>query len=262
MNSAPGLETIIDGKKYLYFAGTGYFQLQSHPEIKKAATQAIEKYGISSATSRAITGTTPLLLDVEKTAAHYFGTDDAAYLPSGYLSNIAGIAALNQLNKFDVIFIDQASHYCNLEAAYSINKPVFRFKSMDSVDLTQCIESNLKNNQKPLIVTDGMFPIWAKTAPLPDYLKLAEQYNGVIWIDDAHPVGIIGDNGRGTYDYYNLKSDRLYFGATLSKAFGAYGGIVPGNAEFIHAVKTGSVMTGSSMGKCTTLEKRIKHAGN
>lgn len=246
MESAPGTEAIIDGEKYLYFAGTGYYQLQSHPEVISAAQRAIGKYGMGSATSRAITGTTPLLLELESMAAKYFDTEDAAYLPSGYLTNIAGLQALDKLRKFDVIFIDEASHYCVMEAASVINKPIFTFKNRDVDELNRKIKAHLKPEQKPLIATDGMFPIWAHIAPIPEYLKIAEQYNGIIWIDDAHPVGIIGEKGRGTYDYFNLKSERLYMGATLSKAFGAYGGIIPGNAEFIHAIKTGNVMTGSS----------------
>ena len=246
MKSALGIETQIDNEKYLYFAGVGYYHLQSDKEVTQAAISAIEKYGMGSATTRAITGTTPLLLDVEKVAAEYFGTEDAAYLPSGYLSNIAGIEALNKLKKFDVIFIDEDSHYCNIEAAYTVNKPVFTFKNRDVNNLKQSLLKNLNPGFKPLIATDGMFPIWAKLAPVSEYLEIANKYNGVVWIDDAHPVGIIGDKGRGTYDYFKLLSERLYMGATLSKAFGAYGGIIPGNAEFIHAVKTGSVITGSS----------------
>ena len=246
MESAPGVETIIDGNKYLYFAGTGYYQLQSHPEVVETAQKAIAKYGMGSATSRAITGTTPLLLELETLVSRYFNTEDAVYLPSGYLSNIAGLQALDKMGKFDVLFVDEASHYCLIEAAKIISKPTITFKNRNPEDLQFSLNSNLKPGQKPAILSDGMFPIWAKIAPIPEYLALAEQYNGIVWIDDAHPVGILGNNGRGTYDYFNIKSDRLYMGATLSKAFGAYGGIITGDSEFIYAVKTGNVVTGSS----------------
>ena len=246
MDSAVGTETIIDGKKFLYFAGTGYFQLNSHPELIKSATEATLKYGIGSATSRAITGTTPLLLEIEKKLADFFGTEDAAYLPSGYLSNIAGIAALNNMNLFDVIFIDEGSHYCNIEGANVVGKPVFKFKTRDVDDLRLKLKHSLKNDERPIIVSDGLFPIWAKLAPAEDYLKIAEQHNGIVWIDDAHGVGILGENGRGTYEHLGLNSNRLYMGATLSKAFGAYGGFILGNNEFINQIKSGNVITGSS----------------
>jgi 7-keto-8-aminopelargonate synthetase-like enzyme len=246
MDSAAGTETSINGKKYLYFAGTGYFQLNAHSELIQAATDATLKFGIGSSTSRAITGTTPLLLEIEKNAAAFFDTEDAAYLPSGYLSNIAGLKALNEMNAFDVLFIDEGSHYCNIEAAEMIGKPLIKFINRNVDDLKLKLSKTLKANERPLIASDGLFPIWAKPAPLNDYLELVEKYNGLVWIDDAHGVGILGQNRSGSDERLGLKSDRLFMGATLSKAFGAYGGIIPGKADFIQQIRTGSVMTGSS----------------
>ena len=246
MNSAAGTKTIINGMEYLYFAGTGYYQLNAHPELIKAAGEATLKHGISAATSRAITGTTPLILEIEKKVAEYYDTEDAAYLPSGYLSNIAGLEALDKMNAFDLIFIDEGSHYCNIEGAKVVGKPVIPFKHRNVEDLKLKLSNNLKSTKKPLIVSDGLFPVWGKLAPVDSYLELAEQYDGLLWIDDAHGVGILGQNGRGSYEHFGLKSDRLFMGATLSKAFGAYGGIIPGNADFIKHVRSGSVMHGST----------------
>lgn len=246
IESSTGAETVINGKKYLYFAGTGYYQLNNHPELIKAANEATTKYGIATATSRAITGTSPLLVEIEKKAAHFFGTDDAAYLPSGYLTNIAGLKALSNLGAYDVIFLDEGSHYSLAEGAMTVYKPIVYFKNRDADDLKAKLKQHLNRKQRPLVATDGLFPIKGKTAPLDEYLDLADKYNGVIWIDDAHGVGILGKNGRGTYEHLGLESPRLFMGATLSKAFGAYGGIIPGNASFIKQIKTGSVITGSS----------------
>ncbi|MEA1876843.1 MAG: pyridoxal phosphate-dependent aminotransferase family protein [Bacteroidota bacterium] len=246
IDSAAGTQTRINGENYLYFAGTGYFQLNSHPELIKAASEATLKFGIASATSRAISGTTPLLLEIEKKTAEFFDTEDAAYLPSGYLSNIAGLKALSDMDLFDVIFIDEESHYCLTEGAMTVGLPIVSVKNRSIDDLKIKLEQTLKPGQRPLIASDGLFPVWAKSAPLNAYLKLADQYNGVIWIDDAHAVGILGKNGRGSYEHAGLKSHRLYMGATLSKAFGAYGGIIPGNTDFISRIKSGSVMTGSN----------------
>ena len=246
MESAPEAETIINGRKYLYFGGVGYYQLQSHPEIIRAAVDATLKFGIHSATSRSITGMTQLHFDVERKAAEFFGCDDAAYLPSGYLSNIAGIQALNAMKAFDVIFIDETAHYCNLDGAYSVNKPVFKFKNNDPAELDRQIREHLGAAEKPLIVTDGIFSVYGIIAMIPEFLKIAEEYNGLIWIDDAHASGVSGPQGRGTYDFFNLKSDRLFFGSTLSKAFGGFGGIVPGNTEFIRNIRRGNTINGGS----------------
>ena len=246
MESKVGTKTKLNGKEYLYFAGTGYFQLQSNPEMIQAAVEATQKFGIGSATSRTISGTTPLLLQLEEKIADFFGMEDAAYLPSGYLSNIAGFQALEKLNVFNIIFIDESSHYSNIGGALITGKKVVKFKHRDVDDLREKIRTHLKNMEKPLIVSDGLFPIWAELAPVEAYLKIAEEFDGAVWVDDSHAVGILGENGRGIYEYFHLDSDRLFMGGTLSKAFGAYGGFVTGNTAFIREVKTGHVMTGSS----------------
>lgn len=246
MGSKTGTIANINGKDYLYFAGAAYFQLQSHPEVIKAAIDATLKYGIASGTSRAITGTTHLLLKLEQNIAEYFGTDDAVYLPSGYLSNIAGFQALEKSGIYDLIFIDESSHYCNAEGALISGKQVIKFKHRDINDLRKKIKESIKNDEKPLIASDGLFPIWANLAPVDEYLKIAEEFNGAVWIDDSHSVGILGENGRGIFEYFGLDSERLFMGATLSKAFGAYGGFVTGNSKFIKHVKSGNVLTGSS----------------
>jgi len=246
MESKVGTTTRLNGKDYLYFAGTGYFQLQSNPDMIQAAVDATLQFGIGSATSRTISGTTPLLLQLEKKIADFFGTEDAAYLPSGYLSNMAGFQALEKSNVFDIIFIDELSHYSNIGGAMMTDKQVVEFKHRDPDDLRDKIKTHLKKDEKPLIISDGLFPIWAELAPVDDYLKIAEEFNGTVWVDDSHSVGILGENGRGVFEYFHISSERLYMGGTLSKAFGAYGGFVTGKTAFIHNIKSGHIMTGSS----------------
>lgn len=238
--------TTLNGKNYLYFAGTSYYQLHAHSEIIASAVEATRQWGIGAATSRTINGTTPLLLKLEKKIADFFETEDAAYLPSGYLSNLAGIQALEQLQIFDRIFIDEKAHYSNLAGARGTGKKVIQFSHLDADNLEKKIKKHLKKGEKPLIVSDGLFPIMAEVPPVPAYLKIAEAYDGAIWIDDAHGAGILGEHGRGLYEYFNLSSDRLYSGGTLSKAFGAYGGFIIGDNRFIHTVKSGEVMTGTN----------------
>ncbi len=246
MESAPEPETVINGKKYLYFGGVGYYQLHNHPEVIRAAVEAILKFGINSATSISMTGMTRLHFDVERKAAEFFGCEDAVYLPSGYLTNIAGIQALDDMGVFDAIFIDETAHYCNKDGAYSVNKPVFKYANNDIGDLRLQVKHHLKPHERPLIVTDGIFSSYGEIAQIPELLNVAVEYNGVVWIDDAHASGIIGPNGRGTCDYFNLDSDRLFSGSTLSKAFGGFGGIIAGKKEFIRHVRCGNVLKGGS----------------
>jgi len=246
MESRPGTTVILDGQKYLYFAGTSYFQLHSHPDLVKSAVDATHKYGMGSATTRHGSGTTPLLKKVEDKLASYFNAEDAVYLPSGYLSSLAGLNALNELGYFDVIFLDEGSHYSLSQGATATGRPVVPFRNGDLYDLESKITAQLSKGQRPLIATDGLFPVIASLAPIVEYQDLAQKYQGVVWVDDAHGVGILGAHGRGSCEALGARSHRIFLGATLSKAFGSYGGTILGPREFIKQVRSGSVMTGSS----------------
>jgi len=246
MQSGPGPETVINGKRYLYFGGTGYFGLQTHPEMIKAAQNALAQFGMCSATSRNVFGTTPLYLEVEKTASRFFASEDSIYVASGYLVNIAGLQSLAGLKRFDAIFMDEGAHWSVSDFVHAVEKPVYVFAHGDAEDLRRKLKANLKAGQRPLVMSDGIFPTFGKVAPVPEYLKMVEPYDGCIWLDDCHAIGVLGANGRGTYEHYGLKSDRLYFGGTTSKAIGAHGGIIPGRTEFIQPIRLGHIVNGAN----------------
>lgn len=244
LESAPGAVATINGSECNYFGGTSYYELHKNPDVIDAAINALRKYGINSASSRTSYGTTPLILEIEKESAVFFDREDSVYLSSGFLTDMAAAEVLEKLNLFDRIFIDEISHYSNDYAAKLSSKPIHDFKHADAEDLRKKITELLLPGEKPLIVTDGIFPIFGNIAPINEYLRLAEQYDGIVWTDDAHAIGIIGDNGRGTFEHYGLRSDRLYFGGTMSKAMGGFGGIIPGSLEFIGEIKKGHVQSG------------------
>lgn len=149
MESRPGTEVILDGKKYLYFAGTSYFQLHTHPKVMKAAEDATHKFGIGSATTRAMSGTTPLLKKVEDKLSSYFNSEDAAYLPSGWLSSLAGMQALNELGLYDKIFLDEGSHYSLVDGAMATGRSVIRFQNRDLKDLEKLMIKHLAAKERP-----------------------------------------------------------------------------------------------------------------
>lgn len=126
MEGPAGTSVLLDGKMYLYFAGTSYFNLHGHPALIQSAEEALGKYGTGSATSRSHAGNTPVLLELERTAASFFGTEDAVYLPSGYLSNLAGLQGLALYHPFQRIYLDENAHYSLCDAAMSTGKPVHR----------------------------------------------------------------------------------------------------------------------------------------
>ena len=246
MESPPGPETVINGRSRLYFGGVSYYGLHGSPQLMKAGIDAWRRLGLGTATTRSGMGTAPIHLEVEDAAALFFGTEDAAYVASGYLSNTAGVQALHATGAFDAIFVDQHAHLCIDDAALSTGVPVHRFAHLDPSDLGAKLKQNLSPGQTPLVMSDGLFPTLGRIAPLPDYLEVLEPFGGLVWLDDAHPVGILGPNGRGTADHHGIDSDRVFSGGTLSKAFGGFGGIVPGPANHVGRVRSGPVMIGAS----------------
>jgi 8-amino-7-oxononanoate synthase len=246
MDSKLGIYTGLNHQDYLYFGGAGYYLLQSNQELIEASAKAMLEFGIGCATSRTLTGTTRLLEDLEQAISGFFGTDAAVYLPSGYLTNIAGFQALDKLKLFDIIFIDEFAHYCIYDGAMVAGKKIVPFEHCNTDDLIQKIKTHCQNQQKPLIASDGVFPIKADMPPLDKYLEIAKEFDGIVWIDDSHGVGVLGNNGQGTIEHFDLKSEKLYIGATLSKAFGAYGGFIVGDNTFIETIIDGNVAKGSS----------------
>jgi len=251
MQSPPGPYTLIDGRRYLYFAGTGYLGLQSHPDVIRAVGEAAEQYGIGSATSRRGFGNTPPVLEVERRAAEFFGTDEAFYFMSGYVAN--HILTLASRDAFDVVFLDEWSHYCVAEAAQLADKPVIRFRHADPEDLREKLRADLPPGGRPLVMTDGVFTGRGNVAPVAEYRAVLEDFpGGAICVDDAHGVGVLGSQGRGTYDAAGMfdrrvndeigTSDdtRLLLCGTLSKAVGGFGGIMPGSRAFIDRLKASS----------------------
>jgi 7-keto-8-aminopelargonate synthetase-like enzyme len=246
MESPPGPETVINGRRRLYFGGVSYYGLHGHPQLMKAGVDAWERLGLNTATTRSGMGTAPLHLEVEAAAARFFGTQDAAYVASGYLSNTAGIQVLHAIQAFDTIFVDQRAHPCVHDAALSIGVPVHHFAHLEPDDLGTQLRQNLSPGRKPLVMSDGLFPTLGRIAPLPDYLEVLEPFGGIVWLDDAHPVGILGPNGRGTADHFDVTSNQVFSGGTLSKAFGGFGGVVPGPADFVGRIRSGPVMVTAS----------------
>ena len=250
MQSPPGAKTTIDGRTYTYFAGTGYLGLQGHPEVIRAACEAVEKYGVGSATSRNRVGNTPPVLEVERLAAQLFGTDDAFYFASGYMSP-AVVLSLSR-GRFDAVLLDEMAHYSLEEAAFKLGCPVVRFAHC-SVD---AMETNLRemarSGRRVVVMTDGVFSVLGRLPPVADYWRLLADHPGsMLLVDDAHGYGVVGEHGRGVLEYAGLWGEELntrwpsdddarpalWTCGTLSKALGGFGGIVPAGSEAVSVLK-------------------------
>ncbi len=239
MQSAPGNRTVVNGCEIDYYGGTGYFGLQGQPELLKAACDAVKKYGICTATSRFGYGDNPVLLEVEERASAFFGKESALYLATGYLGNAILLQGLR--DRYDIIFVDEASHHSVFDGAHTAKKPIVDFAHLDADDLGKKVREHLKPSQRPLLICDGVFPVSGEISPIPDYISVLENFDhALICVDDAHATGVIGEQGRGTYDYFGLNGNRLFASYTLSKALGGYGGIIPGDKPFIDELRKSS----------------------
>jgi 8-amino-7-oxononanoate synthase len=238
MESPVGARTIFNGREYDYFAGTGYLGLQSHPAVVQAARQAVERYGLSTATSRGGYGEHPIYAELEREACAYFAAEKVIYFPTGYL----GCAILAQAtgSLFDHIFIDASAHYSLWDAAQATNRPITPFHHRNPEHLAECLRDELRPHQRPLILSDGVFPVSGAIAPLPDYLPLVKSYNGILYVDDAHGVGVLGENGRGVMEYFGIQEETCRSPATLAKALGGYGGLIYGKANWVDSIEQNS----------------------
>lgn len=245
MESAPGAKTIINGQEVDYFCGCSYYGLHGHPDLIKAACEAAKRYGIGSATSRSGYGNNPVLLKVEQMASNFFHTEAALYYVSGYLGNSILLQGLKE--QYDIIFADKDSHYSVMDGIALVNKPVIFFGHLDSEDLKKKLMQHLKPSQRPMLICDGIFPVSGEISPLPEYKVILEEFEGsLISVDDAHAIGVIGENGRGSFEYFGLKDENLYFSGTLSKALGGHGGVIPHRREFIRSLEKKSSVPFSS----------------
>lgn len=256
MQTPPGPLTVVDGRQYLYFAGTGYLGLQGHPAVINAACEAAKEYGTGSATSRtpAGYGNSPPIMRAEERAAELFGCDTAFYVPSGYLAPQVLLATL--LNTCDVVLLDEHCHYALCDAARILGERVATFGHRDPADLLEKLAIHAAGGRRPLVATDGVFAAAGSLAPLADYYEILRAYPGAaLLVDDAHGVGILGERGRGLLEYAGLFSrrvnacedepgeelgraaPRVYLCASLSKAIGGYGGIIPGTRKFVERLK-------------------------
>ncbi|WP_035614324.1 pyridoxal phosphate-dependent aminotransferase family protein [Haloferula sp. BvORR071] len=248
MESPPGPEVWIDGRLYRYFAGTSYYGLHGHPEVIAAGCEGFRKYGFHTATSRAGFGNSAPLLEVERRAAEYSGQEEGFYFSSGYAANHILVQAVEAAA---AIFLDEAAHFCVVEAAKIRGLPIHRFHARDPEDLRAKLHAHLPHGGVPLVMSDGLVAATGHLAPLDEYVKLlAEFAPAVLMVDDAHGLGVLGEGGRGSLEHLGLGDAvnggtpclgvNILCGRTLGKAMGGFGGIITGHRFFMEKLRHSS----------------------
>ena len=231
MSTAQGAWLIVDGKRELNFCSNNYLGLANHPQLIKAAKNAADNYGVGPGAVRTIAGTIDMHKELEQRLAKFKGVEAAITFQSGFCANLATIPAL--VGKEDVIFSDELNHASIIDGARLSRAKIIRFKHADAIDLDRQVKEHLGNYRRGLIVTDGVFSMDGDIAPLDKINEVAQKYDVMLMVDDAHGEGVLGRGGRGIVDHFNLHGKVDIEVGTMSKAFGVVGGCVAGNAEIV-----------------------------
>ncbi len=224
----------INGKKVLMFGSNSYLGLTNHPEIKKATIAAVNKYGSGCAGSRFLNGTLDIHIQLEEELADFVGKEAALVFSTGFQVNIGVIPAL--LSRNDYLILDELDHACILEASRLTFAKTLKYKHNDLVSLERILKSCEPDRVK-LIAADGIFSMDGDIVNLPGLVELAKKYNANIMMDDAHSLGVIGQNGRGTADHFGLTNDVDLIMGTFSKSLASIGGFIAANKTVIEFLK-------------------------
>lgn len=234
ISSAQEPEVIMDGKKVIMLGSNNYLGLTNHPYIKEKALEAIKKYGSGCAGSRFLNGTLDIHCQLEEKLANFVRKEKALVFSTGFQTNLGVISTL--VGKSDVVYIDKLNHASIIDGCRLSFGKVRKFKHNDIKDLEKLV---IEDGECPgkLIVVDGVFSMEGDIFDLPSLIPIAKKYNIRIMVDDAHGIGVLGKNGRGTAEYFNLEDDVDLIMGTFSKSLASVGGFIAGSKEVISWIK-------------------------
>ncbi|MEI6184629.1 MAG: aminotransferase class I/II-fold pyridoxal phosphate-dependent enzyme [Bacteroidota bacterium] len=227
-------EVVINGKKVLMFGSNSYLGLTNHPEIKKATIEAVNKYGSGCAGSRFLNGTLDIHIQLEEELAEFVGKEAAVVFSTGFQVNIGVIPAL--LSRNDYLILDELDHACILEASRLSFAKTLKYKHNNMESLEKVLQGCEPDRVK-LIASDGIFSMDGDIVNLPGIVELARKYNATIMMDDAHSLGVIGQNGSGTASHFGLTDDVDLIMGTFSKSLASIGGFIAANKTVIEFLK-------------------------
>lgn len=211
-------------KEMIMMGSNSYLGLTTHPKVVQAAVEALQEYGVGSGAASVLAGNYDIHKKLESKLANMVGCEDAFLFLSGYTANLGAIQAL--VRKNDLALVDRLAHASILDGCLFSSGNFRTFKHSNIDHLKSILEINHKNYGGKLILVDGVYSMEGDITPLPDIVNLAKEYGSRVMIDDAHGMGVIGNNGKGTVDHYNLQGQVDLVMGTLGKSFGCLGGFV------------------------------------
>ena len=226
---------IVDGKEVLILCSNNYLGLTTHPKLKEAAIQATRKYGVGSGAVRAISGTMDLHMELEKRLAKFKGSEASLTYPTGFQANSGLIPQL--VGDQDLIISDELNHGSIIDGVRLSRGERTVYKHNDMNDLVRVLneaEKHLPQYRRILIITDGVFSMDGDITHLDQVAKIGAEHGAMVYVDDAHGEGVLGEGGRGILSHFHLDHKRVHIEmGTFSKAYGTVGGHISGSEELV-----------------------------
>jgi glycine C-acetyltransferase len=221
----------FDGRKVINLASNNYLGLTTHPKLREAALEATRKYGVGSGAVRTIAGTMKIHMELEEKIARFKNVEACVVFQSGFAANAGTVSAV--LGKDDFIISDQLNHASIIDGARLSKAKILVFRHKDIGHAEEQLASVKHQPGRKLLISDGVFSMDGDIGPLPQLCDLAERCGAIMMVDDAHASGVLGRNGGGTIDHFNVHGRVDIQVGTLSKAVGALGGYVCGSRDLI-----------------------------
>jgi len=230
LDGTPESHTTYDHKSVVNLSSNNYLGLTTHPKLKQAALDAVEKFGVGSGAVRTISGTMEMHMALERRLATFKHVESVVVFQSGFAANAGTVAAV--LTRDDVIVSDELNHASIIDGCRLSKAPIKVFPHKD-VDAARKIMQGLPAAQKKILITDGVFSMDGDLGRVPELCALAEEFGAIMMVDDAHASGVFGKNGSGTVDHFGCHGRVDIQVGTLSKAIGVLGGYVAGSKNLI-----------------------------
>lgn len=227
--------TLDSGKEALNFCANNYLGLSNHPELIKAAKEALDSHGFGMSSVRFICGTTDLHKKLESKIAQFFGTEDTILYAACFDANGGVFEPL--LSEADAIISDSLNHASIIDGVRLCKAKRYRYNNADMEDLENQLKA-AQDSRFRMIVTDGVFSMDGNVAPLDEIVRLAKKYDALVMVDECHSAGVVGDTGRGVTEKFNIRGEVDLITGTLGKSFGgAIGGFTTGRKEIIELLR-------------------------
>lgn len=228
-----GTEVIYEGRSVIMCGSNNYLGLTTHPKVRAAATDAIDRYGTSCTGSRFLNGNMTLHERLEAELADWVGKEAALVFSTGMQVNLGTISAL--VGRGDIVILDKEDHASIVDGAFLSGGKIQRYRHNDIDHLVRVLES-LPEDKGKLLIVDGLFSMEGDIAPLPELIPLCKEYGVRLMVDDAHAMGVLG-GGRGTAAHFNMTEDVDLIMSTFSKSFASLGGFIAGETDVVEYIK-------------------------